>query len=870
MIRYLIILMLVSSVAKAQVTDDFSDGDFTNNPAWVGDAASWQIIGGQLNSNHSTINSSFYLSAPNTIASNAQWEIWVNFKQATSSANYIDIYLTSDIQDLNAATGSGYFVRIGGSTDEISLYKKTAGAPAEIIDGTDGRSQVNSSDNYFKIKVTRTAAGLFTLMDDNTGAGTNFFTEGTVTDNTFNTSAYFGVSVTQSTASFFNKHFFDSVNVGNIVVDVTPPTIASTITTSSTTVDVLFSEAVDLTTSETETNYNVNNGIGTPTSAIRNAGNNSLVTLTFAGAFTSGQLNTLTVNNVADVNSNIIAVNSTTTFTYNAPVTAQPFDVVISEIMFEPESGTQLPNAEYVEIYNRSSGAINLNGWLLSDGGSLTPNFGNYSLPAGQYLILCSTTNAAAFAAFGNVLALSSFPSLNNDVGDDLKLFDNNNVLIDEVVFDNDFYNNPAKDDNGYSIEKVDLNFTCTDVANWRASEDIKGGTPGAQNSVNGTFNDNTSPQLVSAYPVSTIVVDVFFSEPVDAGAASIANNYSISGGIGTPLNVVPFKNKVTLTLGAALQPGTIYSITVIDTIRDCPGNLIEGDLSVKVGLADNVTTGNLQINEILFNPVTDGYDYVELYNSSAKIIDLKNVYIANVNLTTNAVDDKEIIYPEGRLIFPNDIIALTENAAATTLKYPTDVKRNILEIASLPSYNDDEGGVAVTDFALNVLDQFNYSEDYHYPILNDKEGVSLERISITAPTQNKTNWHSAAQTVHYGTPGYRNSQSIISLTSQELGVDPEVFSPDNDGYNDVLSINYNLGETGYTATVSIFDGDGREIKTIASNELVPRWGSYYWDGINDKNEKARIGIYVVMMEATNINGNKKKLKKGFVLAGKL
>ncbi|MBK7854308.1 MAG: hypothetical protein IPJ79_04840 [Bacteroidetes bacterium] len=124
MIRYLIILMLVSSVAKAQVTDDFSDGDFTNNPAWVGDVASWQVTGGQLNSNHSTINSSFYLSTPSTIASNAQWEIWVNFKQATSSANYIDIYLTSDIQDLNAATGNGYFVRIGGSTDEISLYKK--------------------------------------------------------------------------------------------------------------------------------------------------------------------------------------------------------------------------------------------------------------------------------------------------------------------------------------------------------------------------------------------------------------------------------------------------------------------------------------------------------------------------------------------------------------------------------------------------------------------------------------------------------------------------------------------------------------------------------------------------------------------------
>lgn len=868
MIRYLIILMLVSSVAKAQVTDDFSDGDFTNNPAWSGDVGAFIVNASQqlqLNSSGTGIS---YLSSTLNLTSldSSEWRCYVSQTFSGSASNNGKIYLTSDQANLEGPL-NGYFIQLGEalSNDAVELFKQSGTTVTSIARGTNA-----AIANSFAIgvKVTRSNNAEWKLYVDY-GGGTNYLFQAGGTDATFNTSAFFGVVCTYTSSNSTN-FYYDNFSYGPIQFDNISPTIIFATATSSTTVDVLFSEAVDLTTSETETNYNVNNGIGTPTSAIRNAGNISLVTLTFAGAFTSGQLNTLTVNNVADVNSNIIAVNSTTTFTYNAPVTAQPFDVVISEIMFEPESGTQLPNAEYVEIYNRSSGAINLNGWLLSDGGSLTPNFGNYSLPAGQYLILCSTTNAAAFAAFGNVLALSSFPSLNNDVGDDLKLFDNNSVLIDEVVFDNDFYNNPAKDDNGYSIEKVDLNFTCTDVANWRASEDIKGGTPGAQNSVNGTFNDNTSPQLVSAYPVSTIVVDVFFSEPVDAGAAFIANNYSISGGIGTPLNVVPFKNKVTLTLGAALQPGTIYSITVIDTIRDCPGNLIEGDLTVKVGLADNVTTGNLQINEILFNPVTDGYDYVELYNSSAKIIDLKNVYIANVNLTTNAVDDKEIIYPEGRLIFPSDIIALTENAAATTLKYPTDVKRNILEIASLPSYNDDEGGVAVTDFALNVLDQFNYSEDYHYPILNDKEGVSLERISITAPTQNKTNWHSAAQSVHYGTPGYRNSQSIISLTSQELGVDPEVFSPDNDGYNDVLSINYNLGETGYTATVSIFDGDGREIKTIANNELVPRWGSYYWDGINDKNEKARIGIYVVMMEATNINGNKKKLKKGFVLAGKL
>ena len=193
------------------------------------------------------------------------------------------------------------------------------------------------------------------------------------------------------------------------------------------------------------------------------------------------------------------------------------------------------------------------------------------------------------------------------------------------------------------------------------------------------------------------------------------------------------------------------------------------------------------------------------------------------------------------------------------------------MQVAALPSYNDDEGAAAIADFSLSVIDQFNYKDDYHYPILNDKEGASLERISFGIATQNKTNWHTAAQTVHYGTPGYKNSQSITSEQgNDELTISPEVFSPDNDGYNDVLSISYNLPETGYAATVRIYDGDGRLVKDVANNELISPTGTFIWDGISNTNEKARIGIYVIFMEAVNSNGDKKKFKKSCVVAGKL
>lgn len=381
---------------------------------------------------------------------------------------------------------------------------------------------------------------------------------------------------------------------------------------------------------------------------------------------------------------------------------------------------------------------------------------------------------------------------------------------------------------------------------------------------------DTIPPAAINATAASANMLDVFFSESLDAAGAEVETNYAANNNIGIPtLAALDATNKSLLHLTFATNfPVGLENTLTINNVADLNNNVIDANTTVDFVLPGTPSKNDILINEILFNPAPDEFDFVELYNNSNKIFDLKNIFIAKTD-TKDSLASSLPVSIASKYFYPGTYLLLTENISSIIFKFPGADTTNYLE-TDIPSYNDDEDAVVVTDDVFNRIDQFNYSEDYHYPILNNKEGVSLERISITAPTQNKTNWHSAAQTVHYGTPGYRNSQSIISLTSQELGVDPEVFSPDNDGYNDVLSINYNLGETGYTATVSVFDGDGREIKTIANNELVPRWGSYYWDGINDKNEKARIGIYVVMMEATNINGNKKKLKKGFVLAGKL
>ena len=90
--RLLFIYCIFSSIgALGQLTDDFSDGDFTNNPVWGGDDTKFTITSGELNSQNS-VALTYYLSTPLTLATEVEWEFFINLKFSTSSANFVDVY----------------------------------------------------------------------------------------------------------------------------------------------------------------------------------------------------------------------------------------------------------------------------------------------------------------------------------------------------------------------------------------------------------------------------------------------------------------------------------------------------------------------------------------------------------------------------------------------------------------------------------------------------------------------------------------------------------------------------------------------------------------------------------------------------------
>jgi hypothetical protein len=741
------IFIFTISLAYSQVADNFTDGDFTNTPQWTGDDSVFVIVpfatNNQLRSNKTIASSSFYLSTPNALINDCQWEFFANLQFNTSGANYVDVFLTSDNANLQFASSSGYFVRIGNTQDDICLYRRLNGTNLKIIDGVDGIT--NFSNNSMKVKVVRTAANDWTLERDMSGTGNNYTLEGTVNDAAVLTSGFFGFSIVQSTASFFQKHFFDNISVGSIVLDTTPPQLISASASNNNNVDVLFSEAVSIATCENIINYNINNGI-IIASATRDNSNPALVHLLLTNSLVNNTNYNLVTNNIQDLAGNAIAAASNVSFSYAVPSSAQFRDIIINEIYTDQTPLVGLPNAEFIEIYNRSTNAFNLNGWKISDP-TTNGTLGNFTILPGQYVVLCANADTALYQSFGNVIGVTSWPSLNN-ASDRIFLKTNAGVFIDSVSYEDTWYQDATKALGGWTIELINptIASNCAGAGNWIASNHPSGGTPAQVNSVFNGTPDNITPQYVGVETPNANTLNVCFSESINPQTL-ITSNFNINNGIGSPTAITSYGNCVSLTLANPLQAGINYSITSLN-LTDCSGNSV-----TTLGytfLYFLPTQFDVVINEIMADPspivgLPDA-EFVELHNTT------------NYNISTNGwtFEHGTTVRSLPNVVIPADSFLVITNSAALA---DMSIYGNVAAVANLSSTAITNSGTTLTikDNIGQIIHQVTYSDQWYNDAGKAAGGWSLEMIDPSNPCAAGTNW-TASNNVDGGTPGKKNS----------------------------------------------------------------------------------------------------------------
>ncbi|HBG70586.1 MAG: hypothetical protein A2W93_08375 [Bacteroidetes bacterium GWF2_43_63] len=865
-----ILLMFASFVTNAQLSDNFSDGNFTSNPVWSGDAANYIISTSTaiptamhpgLQSTN-TVPDTTYLSTPFnvTLTDSMEWIFWAKMSFNPSSSNFGRVYLVSD-SDVLTANLSGYYVAMSnGGVDRLHLVRQDGNTHAVLITGT--VANLNKTTNEMRIKVKRDNAGNWTLMSDTLG-GDNFAVEGTANDVTYSGSSYFGI-YSQYTVSNVTKFYYDDFYAGPVQVDTVPPSVLKVEFVGPTNLDVYFDEFVSSASASMTSHYSIDIGIGSPLVATPDGTDATLVHLILGSPIIDGIMYNLTVSDVEDLSGNPMAA-QIIPFAHYEPLA---FDVVINEIMADPSPVVMLPEYEYVELYNTTALPINLKNYILRIG-TTDKIIGDVSVDPHGYLILCDDAAQTLFEGYGNTHVFTSFSVSNTGVN--VSLLSPTYSVLSFAEFTEDWYNNSFKADGGWSVEQIDPLNPCLGKYNWTASNDNKGGTPGALNSVNALNSDVVNPELLRASLENDSTVRIWFSEPMDSSTVLNPANYTISNGLsvfGVPVGLAPQYQSVVLYLDQPVQYGTIYTVSLTDTLTDCVGNPLPVSSSVRFAIADSLEVGDIVINEVLYDPVTGVDDYVEIMNRTNKIIDLRFVTLATLNDSLQ-LDDQAYVAPYGYILFPGEYVAFTEMVDEVINYYDPIAPNQVLNMLDMPAYSNESGIVVLATAAGVTLDILEYNVDMQDPILESVDGVSLERIDFDRPASDSTNWHSAASTVNYGTPGYKNSQYSKYEGGSNITVSPESFSPDNDGYNDVLNIAWQFEHTGIVCNMKIFDSNGRFIKNIMENAPIGPEGVISWDGKTENGETAPIGIYVIFADIFASDGYTDKIKTVFVLAGK-
>jgi hypothetical protein len=555
--------------------------------------------------------------------------------------------------------------------------------------------------------------------------------------------------------------------------------------------------------------------------------------------------------------------------------------IVISEIMYSP-----IGEPEWVEFYNATAESVDVKDWKISNRSTSS----RYTI-AGTSLIV--SPHAYAVVAKDTALLLQHYvripgvllqvPALPtflfNNSGDAAVFFDNRDMQIDSVKYAPTWGGN-----GGTSLERLDMIEASTDSSNWASSTDSMWATPGRENSVAIVDSDLralkqsaliTPPGMPAALSLTAKNVgrmpsadfDVAFFDDLDrdsvAGSAEIIVRVHISQSLarGETLRVV--------AQWLDPPPGNHNVIALVEYAPDLRLANNSTIFNVKVGYDPRVVV----VNEIMFAPFTGEAEYVELANIGTLDVDLTGWKLSDLPSSTGIANEFQLV-SHGRLLCPGEFFVIASDSSIFS-RFPglDTMHYGLMTVVNQSSlgFNNDGDAVIIRDATLSTIDSVSYLPAWHNPTVTDATGRSLEKIQPILGSTNAHSWSTCVLGVG-GTPGARNSIFTATLPGQaQVSGSPNPFSPDGDGLEDFTVIHCDLPTSVATVSLKIYDVKGRLIRYLVNSEPGGAGRDVVWDGYDDDRQRARVGIYILLLEGLNESGGNAYSAKGVVvLAAKL
>lgn len=194
--------------------DDFADGNLAHNPTWQGDTTAFIILtknGGILRSNVDS-SSTHYISTKCSVLDSAEWNLTVSFEHSTSSVNYSVFYVAMDAsapQNSNQA----YYIRMGNTQDNVSLYYREKGKSTCLIQGREGLFKEANSTVHIRLTQHKGSWTLYTQqLNTSSSVPTIEVEEGSVEHMKLKQSNYCALAYT-CTKTRGKSFFFDNLSI---------------------------------------------------------------------------------------------------------------------------------------------------------------------------------------------------------------------------------------------------------------------------------------------------------------------------------------------------------------------------------------------------------------------------------------------------------------------------------------------------------------------------------------------------------------------------------------------------------------------------------------------------------------------------------
>lgn len=273
----------------------------------------------------------------------------------------------------------------------------------------------------------------------------------------------------------------------------------------------------------------------------------------------------------------------------------------------------------------------------------------------------------------------------------------------------------------------------------------------------------------------------------------------------------------------------------------------LPGATSITAHFKENINgeTPSVIINEINYNSHDDSNsgDWVEIYNNSAEIIDLKNWFLTDE-------DDLHIFKVTDDLeLNPGDFIVLCESV--TDFKSVNPLVANLTGDLGFKFSNDGE---VIKLYSENniLIDSVHYNDKNPWPESPDGTGATLELLHPDLDNDEPENWTASGQG---GSPG-RSNLTITNLTENPENSIDQFKLLDNfpNPGNNTTTISYSLGKSG-KVSLKCINVMGDEVAVLVDD--IQSEGFYEVD-LNVRNLPN--GVYLYYLLVNNMLIDSKRL----------